>query len=220
MIDIPMNAGAPISMSMPQSQVTPISRAGHGGIKLRKGQKTSLNNASGVPLQKLNIGLYWDPIRDGIDLDSECFMLGTNGKVLGDNWFVYYYQLNSPDNAVIHHGDSTDGTGSGDDEVITIDLNKLDPRVERIVFVVTINEAMEKGLNFSHVSNAGVHVQDAISEVDICQFKLTEFYSNVISMMVGEVYRHNGQWKFNPIGDGVNEDLYGLCLRYGVNVVD
>ena len=51
-------------------------------------------------------------------------------------------------------------------------------------------------------------------------FTLTDYYTNVTSMVVGEVYNHNGVWKFNAVGDGVAKDLAGLCAMYGVNVID
>ncbi len=246
MFDIPMNTSEPVSLSLnqqpqvqpvqpqmpqvqqtptppvqPQMQQTPVQTRPHrGGVYLKKGQKTTLTTPTGAALQRIKVGLYWECSGQVNDLDVECFMLGQDGRVIGDDWFVYYSQLTSPDGAVTHSGDCKDGSMPGDDEVITIDLTRLDPRVKRVIFVVTIDEALEHGYNFSMIKQAGVHVQDAMSGADLCQFQLQQFYDSVTSMMVGEIYNHNGQWKFNPIGDGVREDLYGLCMRYGVNVAD
>lgn len=232
MLDIPMNTSPPLVLGggtsptqtasmppvQPPSGAAPIP-ASRGGVRLRKGQKTALVSPSGAGLTRIAAGLYWD-MSPGYDLDAECFMLGADGRVIGDDWFVFYGATTSPDGAVCHSGDSQDGAASGDDEVITVDLARLDPRVERLIFVVTIDGAKERGLNFSGVRNAGMHIRDMASGADLVQFPLTEYHANVISMMVGEVYRHNGAWKFNPIGDGTGDDLRGLCMRYGVNVID
>lgn len=220
MINIPMNTKGPVSLSSIQPSQSVEQRQVRSGVVLKKGQKTNLVTSSGSPLGRLRVGLYWDVSGSQVDLDASCFLLGQNGKVIGDDWFVFYGQLHSPDNSVNHSGDCVDGSMPEDDEVISIDLQCLNTQVTRLVFVVTINEARERGLNFSSVRAAGVHVQDADTGIDLCQFKLEQFYSNVTSMMVGEVYRHNGGWKFNPVGDGIEADLYGLCARYGVNVLE
>lgn len=151
------------------------------------------------------------------DLDASAFMLGAGGRVVGDDWFVFYGQTSSPDGSVVHSGDSA-GEGTGDDEVITLDLAAMNPEVKKIVFVVTINEALERNLNFSMVVNAYVRVTDAVTGNELVRFNLSDYYSNVTSMVVGEIYSHNGTWKFNAVGDGVARDLAGFCVMYGVNV--
>lgn len=241
MINIPMNTSPPVSLSggapapmqqpMASASQQPVvsapmstQRVQYGGISLKKGQKQSLVSNGGAPLRLLKAGLCWETEHD---LDVSCFMLGQNGKVIGDDWFVFYSALRSPDGALQHSGDSRDGALPGDDETISIDLSRLDPRVVKLVFVVTINEAHQRGLSFAGVRNAAIHIFDDVTKQDLCNFNLTnavpanqyqQYYGNVTSMMVGELYSHNGQWKFNPIGDGTNDDLYGLCARYGVNV--
>ncbi len=236
MFDIPMNIKSPVSLaemaggssvslaSQSTSSSTtvsqPIARQSYGGVHLRKGQKTTLVSANGGTLDEIKAGLSWEVSGQQYDLDMECFMLGANGKVLGDDWFVFYGSLQSPDGAVVHNGDCRDGSLPGDDEVITIQLSRLNPQVKKLFFVVTINEAKQRGLNFAGVKNAAIHIQDCASGTDLCSFQLTDYYANVTSMVVGEIYIHNGQWKFNPVGDGVEADLYELCARYGVNVAD
>lgn len=194
-------------------------RPSGGGVILKKGQKVDLGKMSSN-LDLVDVGLGWDlaPGGQAYDLDVEAFLLGANGKVIGDDWFVFYNQPMSPDGAVKCNGDSKDGAGVGDDEVITVRLSQLNPQVQKIIFVVTINEAKERGYNFSNVANAYVRLVDKGTNKELVRFNLTEYYSNVCSMMVGELYKHNGTYKFNPIGDGTGDDLMGLCLRYGVNV--
>lgn len=190
---------------------------GKQGVPLKKGQKWNISD-NGAPLTQLRVCLDWDLGPTPMDLDASVFMLGADGRVIGDDWFVYYYKLISPDNSVKHHGDNPDGGGI-DDEVVDINLPIVDQRVAKIVFVVTINEALERGLNFSMVQSAVVRIVNPVTNTELARYPLSS-YGPVTSMIVGEVYRHNGSWKFNPVGDGVTRDLEGLCVMYGVNVSD
>ena len=197
----------------------PKQRPQGGGVHLKKGQKVSLAQP-GQQLGVIQVCLGWDVMNVNCDLDASAFMLDQSSKVIGDDWFVFYGQTMSPDGSIQHSGDSDGTTSSGDDEIITIDTMRVNPSVQKITFVVTINEALEKGLNFSMVQNAYVRVVNKQTGAEIAKFQLTDYYANVTSMVVGELYRHNGQWKFNAIGDGVARDLAGLCAMYGVNVAD
>lgn len=212
-------AMTPMMQTVP-AQPMPMSQAPRGtGVHLKKGQKVPLA-AGGQTLSRIKVCLGWDILNQSCDLDASVFMLGPDGRVIGDDWFVFYGQPTSPDSSIVHSGDSRDGAGQGDDEVIDINLSAMNPNVKKIVFVVTINEALQLGLNFSMVQNAYVRVVDTVTNTELVRFTLTDYYSTVTSMVVGEVYNHNGQWKFNAIGDGVAKDLYGLCSMYGVNVAD
>lgn len=187
------------------------------GVILAKGEKVSLSKFNSK-LDEIDVCLGWDASASGYDLDSEAFILGNNDLVLGDDWFVFYNQPSSPDGSIIHSGDNKTGVGDGDDEIIKIKLSRVNSNVSKIVFVVTINEAKQKGLNFSGVSNAFIRVVDKNQNRELVRFNLTDYYSNVTSMMVGELYKKNNEWRFNPIGNGTDDDLLGLCKRYGVNV--
>lgn len=201
-----------------QPAVSNRQRPAASGVILKKGQKTNLSKF-GASLTNIDVGLGWDVSNQGVyDLDAECFLLGANDKVVGDDWFVYYNQLVSPDGAVRHSGDNPNGAGGGDDEVISLNLPQVNQQVQKIVFVVTINEARERNLNFSGVSNAYIRLVNKDTSQELCRFNLTDYYSNVTSMVVAELYRYNGEWKVNPVGDGIEADLYDLCMRYGVNV--
>ena len=222
-----MNMGQPMqnNMNQPMQQAVvtqqPMNtpRPAGGGVHLKKGSKTAIVGANGQQLSAIRIGLGWDVINQACDLDASAFMLGADGRVIGDDWFVFYGQTTSPDNSIQHSGDSQ-GHGTGDDEVIDINLAGVNPQVQKIVFVVTINEALENGLNFSMVQNAYVRVMDKSNGNELMRFNLTDYYQTVTAMVVGEVYKHNGAWKFNAVGDGVAKDLAGLCGMYGVNVAD
>ena len=206
-------------VSQPQqfnSQPVQKKRNFGNGVTLRKGQKMNIQADNSV--HEIDIGLGWDAA-PGYDLDAQAFMLGANGKVLGDDWFVFYGQQTSPDGSMVHSGESN-GVGDGDDEIIHVNLDKVNPSVQKIVFIVTIDQALQMGYNFQHVQNAYMRVLNKKNNAELLRFNLSDYYANVTAMVVGEIYRHNGVWKINPVGDGVQADLAGLCARYGVNVAD
>ena len=178
---------------------------------VQKGQKVNIN--SQAPLNCIKAAFGWNTLNSACDCDVSAFMLGDNSKVLGDDWFVFYGQTDSPD-----HSTQFINVQGEDREVIQIDVRKLNPAVKKIVFVLTINEALEKRLNFSMMKDAYVRIFNGESNEQLVSFQLSDYYANVTSMMIGEVYLHNGTWKFNAIGNGVARDLAGLCEFYGVQV--
>ena len=99
-----------------------------------------------------------------------------------------------------------------------VDFEKLDPTIQKIVFVLTINEAFEKNLNFSMIQDAYIQLFDGSTNQEIVSYYIEEYYPNVTSMTIGELYLHNGKWKFNPVGNGVHHDLAGQCAIYGVEI--
>ena len=177
--------------------------------KVQKGQKTLLSNTA---LNAVNACFGWNVTDARCDVDVSAFLLGADGKVIGDSWFVFYGQTLSPDQSTRFV------EGGTDREMVQIDFTRLNPQVKKIVFVLTINDALKNRLHFGMLKDAYVRIMDS-SGKELVSFLMTEYYSNVISMMIGELYLHNGAWKFNAIGNGVARDLAGLCELYGVQVV-
>lgn len=178
---------------------------------VQKGQKVILDESGKIT--KLKVCLGWNVKNPECDIDVSAFMLGKNSKVIGDEWFVFYGQTESPDKSL-----NFTPQDNIDRQYISIDFSKLNKDTAKIVFVLTINEAFAKHLNFSMVYDAYIRILDFNSGNELISFKMTDYYQNVISMMIGELYLHNGSWKFNAIGNGVAKDLNGLCGLYGVNV--
>ena len=158
--------------------------------------------------------LGWNVKNPQCDLDVSAFILASNGKVLGDDWFVFYGQEYSPDKSVHFINNSRP-----DRESISVDFSRLNPSVRKIVFVLTINEALNRRLNFSMVKDAYIRILNADTRQELVSFQMTDYYPNVISMMIGEIYLYNGTWKCSAIGNGVAKDLAGLCELYGVQVI-
>lgn len=190
-------------------------------INLSKGGNVNLSKEAPT-MNKLKLGLGWNPrATDGkdFDLDAIAFITGANGKVRQDTDFIFYNQKQSADGAVTHHGDNRTGEGEGDDELVTVELSKVGADVEKIVLAVTIHEGQARGQNFGQVSNAYIRVlnEDANS-AEVARFDLSEDGSTEVAMIFGELYRHNGEWKFRAVGQGFNGGLGALASNYGVNV--
>lgn len=209
-----VNTPTPRPTPQPAAQHTPQAPAAIRVPQLqneaRKGQKVQLAVAGS--LQRVRASMGWNVLNPECDVDVSAFLL-RNGRVLGDDWFVFYGQETSPDGSTVFSANS-----SPDRESISIDFSRLNAAVDRIVFILTINEAAEKRLNFSMIKDAYIRIIDTPSNRELVSFKIEEYYSNVISMTIGEIYLHNGAWKFNAVGNGVGKDLAGLCQQYGVQV--
>ncbi|MET1080355.1 MAG: TerD family protein [Pseudomonas sp.] len=189
-------------------------------ITLQKGGNLSLSKTDPT-LKRILIGLGWDErATDGaeFDLDASAFMLTAQGKVRSDADFIYYNQLRSPEGAVEHTGDNRSGKGDGDDEVIKIDLEKIPAGVEKVVFTVTIHDAAARKQNFGQITNAFIRVVNEESNVEIVRYDLAEDYSTETAMVFGELYSHNGEWKFRAVGQGYAGGLAAMCNQYGIVV--
>lgn len=190
-------------------------------VSLQKGQKVDLTKGN-PGLAKIMVGLGWDVNQyDGgsdFDLDAAAFLVGESGKVLSDDDFVFYGNLKHKSESVIHQGDNLTGEGDGDDEQILVDLSKVPANISKIAFTVTIYDAEARKQNFGQVSNAFIRIVDEVSNTELIRFDLGEDFSIETAVVVGELYRNNGEWKFNAIGSGFSGGLAALCRQYGVNV--
>lgn len=190
-------------------------------ITLSKGQKVSLTKGN-PGLKHLVVGLGWDTNKyDGgfdFDLDSAAFLLGESGKVNNDADFIFYNNLKHSSGAVIHLGDNLTGEGDGDDEQIKVDLSLVPANVNKIAFTVTIHEALERRQNFGQVSNSYVRVVNEDTKEELLNYELGEDFSIETAVVVCEIYRHNGEWKFNALGSGFEGGLEALCKNFGINI--
>ena len=190
-------------------------------VSLAKGQKVDLTKTN-PGLKEILVGLGWDTNKyDGgkdFDLDSSVFMLGADGKVRNDKDFVFYGNLKHESGSVEHMGDNLTGKGEGDDEEIKIDLSKVPADVEKIDFTVTIYEAEQRKQNFGQVENAFIRVVNAATNEELIRYDLGEDFSIETAVVIGELYRNKGEWKFSAIGSGFSGGLASLGRNYGVNV--
>ncbi len=189
-------------------------------VSLSKGANVSLSKEE-PGLARVLIGLGWDTrTTDGadFDLDATAFMLAASGRVRGDSDFIFYNNLKSADGSVEHTGDNRTGEGDGDDEALTVDLTKVPAEVQKISVAVTIHEGEARRQSFGMVSNAFIRVANDATGREIARYDLTEDASTETAMVFGEVYRHNGEWKFRAVGQGYKGGLAPMARNYGVNV--
>mgnify|MGYP005854372691 FL=1 len=189
-------------------------------INLSKGQKVSLTKGN-PGLKKIMVGLGWDVNQfdtgADFDLDTSAFLAGANGKCPTEKEFIFYGNLEHASGAVKHMGDNLTGEGDGDDEQIEVDLSLVPANIEKIAFTVTIYDAENRHQNFGQVSNAYCRIVDESTGTEIVHFDLGEDFSIETALVVGELYKHNGEWKFNAIGSGFQGGLAALCAHYGID---
>ena len=190
-------------------------------ISLQKGQKVDLTKGS-PGLSKLIVGLGWDTNKyDGgfdFDLDAAAFLLDSTGKVPSDKEFVFYGNTNHVSESVQHLGDNLTGAGDGDDEQLKVELSKVPANVEKITITVTIHEAESRKQNFGQISNAYIHVMKEENSEELIRYDLGEDFSIETAVVIGELYRHGAEWKFNAIGSGFQGGLKALCENFGINI--
>ncbi len=189
-------------------------------INLSKGQKVDLTKGN-PGLKKIMVGLGWDvnAFDSGadFDLDASAFLLGDNRKCPTEKEFIFYGNLTHASEAVQHMGDNLTGEGDGDDEQIRVDLSVIPANISRVAFTVTIYDSDARRQNFGQVSNAYIRIVDESNGQEIIRYDLGEDFSIETAVVVGELYRHNGEWKFNAIGSGFQGGLAALCAYYGID---
>ena len=182
-------------------------------INLQKGQRIEIG------LSKVGVGLGWDPNEStgfDFDLDASAFMLGSNKKLPQDEFFVFYNNQKSPDGAVESSGDDLTGGNSdcGYVETLTVDLTKVDPRIEEIIFTVTIHEAIARKQNFGQVHNSYIRIYNAVTNEDIARYDLDEDFSIETAVEFGRLYKRGSEWKFEAMGIGYKGGLQYFVDKY------
>lgn len=182
-------------------------------INLQKGQRIEIG------LQKVCVGLGWDPNKStgfDFDLDAAAFMLGANKKLPQDEFFVFYNNQVSPDKSVESSGDDTSGGNSdgGDDETLTVDLSKVDPKIQEIIFTVTIYDAEVRKQNFGQVHNSYIRIYNANTNEEIARYDLDEDFSIETAVEFGRLYRRGDEWKFEAMGVGYKGGLQYFVNKY------
>ena len=192
-------------------------------VNLQKGQKVSLTKGN-AGLSRVIVGLGWDeaqqkrgffaPKPQAIDCDASALVL-RGGRLIQNGDIVYFGHLKHDSGAVMHMGDNLTGAGDGDDEQIIIDLSKVPADCDKIVMVVNIYQAFQRKQHFGMIRNAYIRLVDGRTSSEMCKYNLTDDYSGMTALVFGEVYKHNGEWKFNAVGQGTNDPgLAELARRF------
>ena len=190
------------------------------GINLSKGQKVDLTKTN-PGLVNVTVGLGWDTNKyDGgkdFDLDSSVFLLDGSGKCVSEKDFVFYNNATGGNGSVVHTGDNLTGEGDGDDEQVNVNLSTVPASVEKVSFCITIHDAEARVQNFGQVSNSYVRILNKDTQEELIRYDLGEDFSIETAVVVGELYRHGGEWKFNAIGSGYQGGLASLVSDFGLN---
>ncbi|MBF8982414.1 TerD family protein [Lutibacter sp. B2] len=190
-------------------------------INLSKGQRIDLTK-SNPGLKKIIIGLGWDTNKYSggydFDLDASAFLAGEDGKAKNDLDFIFYNNLVGPNECIVHTGDNRTGEGDGDDEQIIVDFSKVPEHIHKIAITVTIHDAIQRKQSFGQVSNAFVHIVNEETNEEVLRYDLGEDFSVETAVVICELYRYNGEWKFSAIGSGFEGGLAALCRNYGLQV--
>ena len=190
-------------------------------VSLQKGQKVSLTKGN-PGLKKVVVGLGWDVNQfdtgGDFDLDAAAFMLTDTGKVSRQEDFVFFGNLKHPSGSVEHMGDNLTGAGDGDDEQIKVDLSRVPENITNIAFTVTIYEPEKRRQNFGQINNAFIRIYNEETGEEMLRYDLGEDFSIETAAVFGELYKNNGEWKFNAIGSGYQGGLAALCANYGIEV--
>lgn len=191
------------------------------GITLIKGEKRDLTK-SNPGLRKLIIGLGWDTRQyQGeytFDIDTSAFLITKEGKVSGEADFVFYNNLHHPSGAVVHLGDHIVGMEDGDGEQIKVQLDTIPNTIERMIFTVTIHEAVERVQNFGQVADVYIHIIDETAGRELVRYNLEDVFSKETGIVVGELYRCQEEWQFAALGDGYEGGLMTLCNAFGIGI--
>lgn len=193
-------------------------------VNLQKGQKVELRKNSGGELRRVMVGLGWDQVEQSrgffapkpqeIDCDASAFIC-MNGRLAGIDDIVYFANLTHRSGCVRHMGDNLTGAGEGDDEQIMIDLASLPGQYDKIIVVVNIYKAAERRQHFGMIRNAFIRICDAETNQEILKYNLSENYNGMTAMVFGELYRYNGTWKFNAVGQATQDNSIGeLAKRF------
>ena len=199
------------------------------GVNLQKGQKVNLKKSDGQALSRIRIGLGWDPVEQkkgglfgsifggsapDIDCDASVIVC-KGGRLSGKKDVVYFGNLKHSSGAIVHTGDNLTGEGDGDDEQILVDLTAVPQDYDKLVFVVNIYDCESRKQDFGMIANAFIRICDERTGEEFCRYNLSESYAGMTAMIFGEIYRHNGEWKFNAIGQGTKDKgLNELARRY------
>ena len=200
-------------------------------VNLQKGQKVDLTKGN-AGLKKVMVGLGWDEVqpekggffsgllgkkKEDIDCDAMAFLLDASGRIMGKDDVIFFGNLSHTGGCVRHMGDNLTGGGEGDDEQIFIDLANLPARYDKVVILVSIYEAAQRKQHFGMVQNAFIRLVDNDTRNELCIYNLTENYSGMVGMVFGEIYRHEGEWRFAAVGEGLkSSSVLELAGRYGL----
>lgn len=192
-------------------------------VNLQKGQRVDLTKGN-AGLNRIVVGLGWDPVEQkrgffssapaNIDCDSSVIML-QNDRLADNQDIVYFGRLKSECGSVVHSGDNLTGEGNGDDETIIVSLNDVPAKYNKLVFVVNIYDSYNRKQHFGMIRNAYIRIINPTNNQELIRYNLSDDYDGQTSLITGEIYRHNDEWKFAALGNSTQDrSVSELCTRF------
>jgi stress response protein SCP2 len=175
-------------------------------VRLVKGANTALSATS------LLVKVTWRTGGAVSDVDTAVLLLDKDRQVTSDDDLVFYNQPSHPSGAATLAVKTR--LGGGGQEVLDLDIGRLPTQVQRVVVA-----ASAEGGSFSDVPHLWITVVDVGTGSVLADYSVEGATTETV-MVLGEVYRHNGLWKFRAVGQGHSEGLARLVAGHGVQVDD
>ena len=179
-------------------------------MELKRGQKVDVtkNNAT----KTFRFRIQWQQPEKEMDLDISAFLLHAGDRCLKDEHFIFYGQPQSVGGSVSHLS-IADNEGA-----IDIAFRKIPEGIEKIALTLTIHEGDEQDLRFRDIGDAKLFIEDTQTNQTVHEFSFKGALEQETAVVIGELYRHNGEWKFNAVGSGFFGGLTALCENFGLQV--
>ena len=184
-------------------------------ISIMKGQKVDITK-SNSGMNNLLVGLGWGAEKE-IELDASAFLLGQNGKTSRDEDLVFYGNPSGGKDSITYIEKPAANYGA-DQRQYKINLRKIPAEIANMAFTITIYDGEVRRQTFAQVNGVYLRILNGDNGQELCRFDLGNSLSIENALVVGELYRHNSEWKFNAIGSGFQGGLAALCGHYGIEV--
>ena len=184
-------------------------------MQLSKGERFNLSKAA-PDLKKMAIALGWQVTEAGqsYEIDVSAFMLGADGKVPNDKYLIFYNNLQSCDSSVLQSIPEKNNPSQENNTIYGVILDKINPEITEITFAVTIHEADKIDAGFSNIKNAFIKISNLDTGSELVRYQLKENFSRETAVEFGRLYRKNGEWRFQAVGQGYQARLQSFVDKY------
>ncbi|MEP6515954.1 TerD family protein [Microcoleus vaginatus FACHB-2002] len=184
-------------------------------MQLSKGERFNISKEA-PGLKKIAIALGWQVTEAGksYEIDVSAFMLSADGKLPNDKYLIFYNNLQSCDGSVLQSISDKNNRGQENKTIYGVILEKINAEIEEITFAVTIHEADKIKANFSNIKNAFIKITNLDTGSELVRYELKENFSRETAVEFGRLYRKNGEWRFQAVGEGYQAGLQSLVDKY------
>ncbi|WP_337044633.1 TerD family protein [Emticicia sp. 17c] len=178
-------------------------------IDLKKGGFINLSKET-TKLSKIMIGLGWEQTSMRLDLDASVFVLAADGRLLNNDYFIFYNNTKSPDKAIEHLGDNRSGSAEDDDEIILANLATITPEAKELAICISIHDAVKRGHNFGLLQDAYVRIIDVETKKEISKYDLDASHFNENALIFARIKKSGDEWYFHADSQGSVTELQGI----------